>query len=107
MQQGDPSNVVAVFACREMPTPTLHMQAANRPVFAKGEEVQLKRIATILESRPLALVETSRITMCELVSLENGTKVWRIFSESCRNQGERSFMQTWITTKGQAHQTGK
>ena len=63
------------------------MQTPNRPAFSRGIEVQLKRIATILESRPLALVETSRITMCELRSLENGTKVWRISSESYRNHG--------------------
>ena len=60
MLQGDPSDVAAISACREMPAPTLQMQAASRPVFSKGVEVQLKRIATILEPRPLALVEASR-----------------------------------------------
>jgi hypothetical protein len=60
MLQGDPSDVAAISACREMPAPTLQMQAASRPAFSKGAEVQLKRIATILESTPPALVEVSR-----------------------------------------------
>ena len=60
MLQGDPSDVAAISACREMPAPTLHMRAVCRPAFSKGVEVELKGIATILESTPLALVEGSR-----------------------------------------------
>lgn len=60
MLQGDPSDVVAISACREMPAPTLHKQAASRLASSKGGEMQLERTVTILESTPLALVEVSR-----------------------------------------------
>ena len=67
------------------------MQAANRPVFAKGEEVQLKRIATILESRPLALVEISRITMCEVnLSRKWHESVGEIFGKLQESRGEEA-----------------